>query len=263
MSYNSLNYQTPQHLSNPHKGKRFLIIGSGTSTKKLIPLKNQIRNMFDIVIGINLTTKEFEDQMDYHLIVEKNPQKMYEPMCNGVHKYRKDLIRILNWKAIQYFPKDIPIYKTNRHRFDGKADIRRYEHNGHEGLLIGPPDSKGLSAGTSSMCALHLACIMGAKEVYLIGADLMFKDEYDHFYPDHSYRKSTTQKANRSPIIKVTHNGNQHKTTEFFKNSAKFFDTVITNMCVPNGTDVYDFSDGLISKAIKVDVIEFFWRNKQ
>ncbi len=258
MSYDTLNYQTPQDLANIHDGKRFLIIGSGTSTKQLVPFKDQIKDKFDVVIGINLTTLEFEKQMDYHLIVEKNPKKMYEPMNNGTHNYRRDLPRILNWKAIGYFPEDIKIYKTTRNRFDGKADIRKYVHGGREGLLIGPPDSKGLSAGTSTMQALHLAAIMGAKEIYVVGLDLLFRDQFDHFYPDNIYRKSTTKKANRSPIVKVKHKGKEYESTEFFRESAKFFDFVITTYCKKEGISVYDFSDGLVTKAIAVDMNKYF-----
>jgi hypothetical protein len=258
MGYNNLKYQTPNHLIGAHSNKNFLIIGSGTSTKQLIPFKHKIKNRFDIVIGINLTTLEFEGQMDYHLIVEKNPQKMYGPMNDGTHNYRRDLPRILNWKAITYFPKDIKVYKTTRNRFDGKPNIRKYVHNNQEGLLIGPPDSKGLSSGTSSMCALHLASIMGATKIYLVGADLLFKDKSDHFYPDNLYRKSTTKLANRSPIIKVMHKNREYESTEFFRESAKFFDFVISTYCKRAGIKVYDFSDGLISKAIPVNINEFF-----
>ncbi len=258
MGYKEINYLTPESFKGKYSGKRFLIIGSGSSTGKLIQHKDKIQNKFDVVIGINLTTLEFEGQMNYHMIVEKNPQKMYGPMNDGTHKYRKDLIRILNWKAIQYFPKDISIYKTTRHRFDGNADIRQYKYNCNEGLLIGPPDPKDLSVRTASMSALHLACIMGAKEVYLIGADLMFKDKYDHFYPDNLYRKSTTKKANRSPIVKVRHNEREYESTECFRESAKFFDFVISTYCKKEGITVYDFSDGLIDQAITVDVDSFF-----
>lgn len=258
MDYDTLDYSTPQQLAGIHKGKKFLIIGSGTSTKAFVSFKDKIRGKFDVIIGINLTTLEFEDQMDYHLIVEKNPQKMYEPMQNGTHKYRRALPRILNWKAIPYFPKDIIIYKTTRHKFDGKPNIRNYSHGGYEGLLMGPPDSKGLSAGTASMQALHLASIMGASEIYLVGTDLVFKGEFDHFYPDNLYRKSTTKKANRSPIIKVMHEGKEHETTEFFQNSARFFDTVISTWCKQEGIKVFDFSNGLITRAIKLNMAEFF-----
>jgi len=256
--YDILEYQTPQTLAGLYRDKTFLIIGSGTSTNKLIPFKDKIADRFDVVIGINLTTMEFERQMDYHLIVEKNPKLMYGPMENGEHKYRRDLPRILNWKAIQYFPQDIQIYKTTRYNFNGRADIRKYAHSGCEGLLIGPLDKTGLSSGTASMQALHLACIMGAKNIYLVGADLMFKTQYDHFYPDNLYRKSTTKKANRSPIIKVDHNGIERESTEFFKASATFFDFVISTYCKEACINVYDFSDGLISEATRVDLCEFF-----
>lgn len=259
MGYNDLEYQTPSALAGAHPGAKFLIIGAGTSTTKLIPFKDKIRDKFDAVIGLNLTTLGFEDQLDYHLIIEKNPKNMYEPMHNGAHVYRRDLPRILNWKGIHRFPKDFPIYKATRHNFGGKAEIRKYAYSGNEGLLIGPPDTLGLSAGTSAMQALHLACIMGAKEIYLIGADLYFQGEYDHFYPDAKfYRKSKSKRGAASPIVKVQHNGRTYESTEFFRESAKFFDHVIPTYCGKEGIGVYDFSDGLITKAIEIDILTFF-----
>ena len=259
--YQKLNYPTPHDLKNQHTNSDILIIGSGSSTKQLIPYKDKIRGRFDAIIGINLTLLEFEDQMDYHFIIEKNPNKIYGPMISGGRKYRTDLPRVLNWKSIEHFPKDIPIYKATRIKFEEGVDIRLYRHDDKEGLLIGPPDARGLSTGTASMQALHLACIMGAKNIYLVGTDLVFKDKYDHFYPDNLYRKSQTKAANRSPIIKVPYKGKMHETTEFFASSAKFFDSVIENRCKPVGITVYDFSDGLITKANKIDIHEFFKEN--
>lgn len=256
--YKDMKYKTPEALKGKYAGKSFLIIGSGSSTRDIIKYKDKLKEKFDVIIGINLATLEFEQQMDYHFIIEKNPAKMYKPMKDGLHIYRKDLPRILNWKAIRYFPKDIEIYKATRNRFDNGPKIRDYKVGDTEGLLMGPPDSKGLSAGSAAMCALHLASIMGAKDIYLVGTDLVFKGQYDHFYPDQHYRKSTTKLANRSPIVKVTHNGKERETTEFFQHSAKFFDTVIETLCKPAGITVYDFSDGLITKATPVNMDDFF-----
>lgn len=254
-AYEALGYETPAVLKDKHLGRSCLIIGSGTSTKDLISYKNKIRNKFDVVIGINLTTMEFEEQMDYHLIVEKNPEKMYKPMSDGTHKYRKDLPRVLNWKAIRHFPKDIKIYKLIRCSFGGKPNIIEYSYGGYEGLLTGPQDKTGLSAGTATMQAFHLACIMGCKKIFLVGADLMFKGQDDHFYKDNQfYRKSLTKIGNRSPVVKL---GNI-ETTEFFLNSAGFIDSIVEKLCKSAGIDVYDFSGGLLKKPQKLDIHEFF-----
>ena len=85
----------------------------------------------------------------------------------------------------------------------------------------------------------------------------MFKDKYDHYYPDNHYRKSKTKLANRSPIITVKHAGKEYKTTKFFEESAKYIDTVINTECKPAGMEIFDFSDGLISAATALDLDTF------
>jgi hypothetical protein len=254
-TYISLPYDTPSVFKDKYVGKRVLIIGTGHSTKQLVKHRDKIRKKFDVVIGLNFATKDFEEQLDFHMILEKNPTQSYESM--KTQPYRRDLPRILNWKSLRLFPEDICIIKATRHSFGGKPDIKKYEHAGEEGLLIGPLGNKNLSVGSVALNALHFACIIGCDDIYMVGADLMFKDEYDHYYPDHLYRKSTTKIKNRSPIIEVQHDGKAYKTTKFFQESAQYIDHVIDTMCRPNNIRVYDFSGGLISAAIQVDLEEF------
>lgn len=251
---------TPSDFENKHKGSSVLIIGTGHSTKTLVPYKNQIRNKFDVIVGLNFSTKDFEDQLDYHMILEKNPVTSYVAMQNG--PYRKDLIRILNKKSLDKFPKDIMAVPATRSHFNGKPNIRKYNHNEEEGFLIGPKGNKGLSVGSVTLNAIHFSAMLGAKKIYLMGADLMFKDEYDHYYPDSHYRKSKTKLANRSPIIDVEVEGKKYKTTKFFQESSVYIDTVINTFCVQSGITVYDFSNGLIKNAIRLDIDDFM-RSKQ
>ena len=117
--YLSLPYQTPDALRNKHADSNILIIGSGTSTKHLIKYHKKIRDHFDIVIGVNLTCIDFEDVMDYHMIMEGRPQKMIEKIFHQ-REYRKDLTRVLNFGTTHLFPKDIPIIKVHRHYFDNQ-----------------------------------------------------------------------------------------------------------------------------------------------
>lgn len=254
-TYETLRYATPDMFKDKYIGSKVLIIGTGHSTKNLVQYKDQLKEKFDIIVGLNFSTKDFEEQLDFHMILEKNPVKSYESMKS--EPYRLDLPRILNWKSLTKFPKDILAIKATRNNFDGKPDIRKYKHNGIEGFLIGPPGNKNLSVGSVALNGIHFAGIIGCSEIYLIGADLMFKDKYDHYYPDNLYRKSKTKEANRSPIISITHGGKEYKTTMFFKESAQYIDSVIDTMCKPAGIRVFDFSDGLISKAQKLDLDKF------
>lgn len=255
MTYESLPHPKPDIYKDAHVGASALIIGTGHSTKNLLKYKDKIREKFDVVIGLNFSTRDFEEQMDYHVVLEKNPVKIYNSIKSG--KYRKDLPRILNWKGIEGFPNDMLKVKATRSNFDGKFDIREYSNNGKEGMLMGPQGNKGLSVGSVALNAIHFVGILGCKDVYLIGSDFLFKDEYDHYYPDNHYRKSTTKLANRSPIIDIVHDGSEYKTTKFFQESAQFIDKVISKECKSAGMTIFDFSEGLISKAKSLNLDVF------
>lgn len=260
--YLALAYKTPEYLFNTNKDKSVLIIGTGSSTAELIKYKDQIKSKFDVIIGLNFATKNFEDVLDYHVILESNPVAIYSEMNKSGAKYRRDLPRILNWKCIHRFPKDLTtIYKAIRSNFDFNVDITKYKHNGSEGLLYGPIDTTGLSAGTVMSNAIHFACIMGCNKIYMVGADLLFRDENDHYYADNQfYRKSKTKIHKRSPIVKVIHKGKSYLTTELFRESAKFIDKIIKEQCEPNGIEMYDFSDGLLYQPKQLNMKDFFWR---
>lgn len=255
MDYKSLQYATPSMFKNKYVGQSVLIIGTGHSTKNLIKYKDKLRDKFDVIIGLNFSTLDFEKQLHFHMILEKNPIRSYEAM--KTEKYRLDLPRILNWKSLKKFPDDILAIKATRSNFGGKFDIREYHNGEQEGLLMGPQGNKNLSIGSVALNALHFACIIGSDKVYMIGADLLFRDEYDHYYPDSHYRKSKTKLANRSPIISVDHDGKEYKTTRFFQESAGYIDSIISTKCKTEGIEVFDFSDGLITAATKLDLDKF------
>ena len=260
MEYSEVNYKTPNAFKNVHPNQSALIIGTGPSTEELVKYKDKLKDKFDIIIGLNFATNDFEDILDYHVILEKNPARAYTEMKQFPDKFSKAIPRILNWKTLHRFPKDLNIYKATRANFKLKPDITKYKHNGEEGLLIGPAGGKrGLSSGTVVSNAIHFACIMGIKDIYLAGADLVFKGQFDHYYPDNNfYRKSKTKIANRSPIVKVQHKGKEHETTELFRDSARFVNEIVKTQCTPRGINVYDFSDGLISEAKELDMGDFF-----
>lgn len=259
-NYNDVKLPTPHAFKNKHRDCSALLMGTGDSAKTFIPYKDKIKDRFDVVIGLNFITNDFEDILDYHMIMEKDPVASYTEM-HATGKYRRDLPRILNWKTLHKFPQDLNIYKATRANFGGKYDITKYKHNGQEGVLVGPQKGKGLSVGSVMLNALHLACIMGCSDIYMVGADLMFKGKYDHYYNDNNfYRKSKTKKANRSPIVNVKHNGSTHQSTQFFVESAEFMDEVIVNKCRPIGIDAYDFSDGLLKAPLQLMTRNFFER---
>jgi len=253
--YMSYNLPTPASLRARYDGYSALIIGTGQSTENLLKYKSEIKKHFDIVIGLNYATKDFEDVMDFHMVMEIRPIDMATEMALN---YRKDLPRILNYKSIKFFPKDMNIIKARREPFFGTPNITKYKFNGVEGLLEYRKDGRKLHYGTVMLQALHFACILGCKDIYLIGADLAFKGEFDHYYKDKFYREPITVSTSRSPLIMTKLDGEMIPTTHVFKKSARYIDRMIIQQCRPRGIEVYDFSEGLINRAIKVEIDSFF-----
>ncbi len=99
--------------------------------------------------------------------------------------------------------------------------------------------------------------MLGASKVYLIGIDLLFRDQYDHFYKDHIYRKpgAEVKKANMHNIVEVEANDNKYQTTLYFKESAEFIDKVIPTWF--GDIEVFDFSNGLLKSPKKLHLHEF------
>ena len=166
--------------------------------------------------------------------------------------------RIVHWKGIELYPSKYNLIKTTRANFDGKPDVRKYKSNGQEGMLTGPIGSQNFSLGSVVLSAMHFAAMLGASEIYIIGADMCFKDEFDHFYNDRVYRDRPKEfkKANAHKIVKVNCNGELCDTTEYFKESAEYIDSTISTLF--KDIDVFDFSNGLISEAINLDADDFF-----
>lgn len=252
--YLKINLPTPEIFKNKNVDGSALVIGTGLSTEKLLKYKDIIRKKFDAVVGLNFATNDFEDQLDYHLVLEKNPVQTYTQMKSG--KYRKDLPRILNFKSLNKFPKDINVIKATRCNFDGKPDIREYSVKNNEGFINGPVNAEGFSVGSVGMHGLHFAGILGCSKVYMIGIDLVF-GKYDHYYGDMFYRKCAV-KENKSKLIKIEHNGCVFDTSQFFKDSADFINMMINTQCKSKNISVFSFGDGLITAANKINIDDFF-----
>jgi len=262
-SYISMKYPTPHDIRKKHKGRRALIIGAGPSTEMLLKHVDKIKTKFDTVIGVNRTIRDFEDVMTYHMVMENKPLQVIEDMNSK--GYRKDLTRVLNYKNISMFPSDIPIVKARRESFSGGVYLKSYKTILTEGLMEDREDCEqnfgpgsGLYSGTVSMQALHFACILGCTEIYLIGVELMFDGDYDHYYKDRHYRDGLTRDISRSKLIDVDFDGRRVCTSASFLKSAKYFDRVIGIGKKTYKIKFFDFSNGLISKAKKLDIDSFF-----
>lgn len=259
MPYKDVKLPTPDIFKNKFKGKNALIISSGHSTSKILNRKDEIRKKFDVIIVVNYAFQYFDDIADFHLVVEKTSKStknniIYKLLNEG--DYRTDMPRIINWKGINLYDDRYNKVKTTRYNFNGAPHIRRYRFGGNEGLLSGPKSSQGFALGSVTLCAMHLATIMGVDKIHLIGADFVFKDDFDHFYKDRMYRddqKNVKSPTNRHEIVTI----GKYKSTKYFVESAEYMDKVIKTVFRKNGVEVFDFSDGLIKNAVSLDIDDF------
>ena len=265
----SFNYPTPEDFRDKHAGSNILIISSGTSTKDLIKYRDKLRDHFDVIIGVNRTCLDFEDALDYHMVMEKNPTSIVKAVFQQ-REYRRDLTRVLNSDIIEFFPKDLPVVKVFRF-CEKKLDITNSTYRMGDKKVVGLQDCQtspkaGIpntaGFGTVTLQALHFACIIGGTNIHLIGADLMFKGEYDHYYKDDDIYRSPEKHGMKhtfyNNMVKVNYHGKEIETTFVFRQSAGYLDKIIKECCIPAGIKVYDFSDGILTVPTKLDLDEFF-----
>ena len=260
-AYLKLPYNTAAKYEGKHPGSRALVISNGHSTSHIVDKKAVLKNYFDCIIVVNRGFEFFDDVADYHVVCEKisptSMNRLYMTLNAG--NYRTDMPRFFNWKGIQHYDSRYNVHKLVRNYFDGKPNIRRYSNGTTEGLLIGYPSSNNMALGSVTLSSMHLASILGAKEIYLIGADMMFKDNSDHFYQDRAYRdgQKQTKAKNLNHVVSVEHRGKTYQTTDYFRDSATCIDKFIKDS-FSKELQVFDFSDGLITAATPLDPVEFF-----
>lgn len=257
MSYENLNFQKPDIFENTKLNSKVLIIGGGHSTKSILNLKKQIRDKFDVIIACNYVFQFFDDIIDFHIVTEKTSKTSNNNVYQALSSkdFNTKIPRIVNWKGIELYPKKYNLIKTNRSNFNFNCNPAKYKTNDGEGLLIGPVGKQGFSLGSVMLSSIHFSSILGSKEVYLIGADMCFKDEFDHFYKDSVYRNQEMKKKNIHNIVKVQVSGSTYETTEFFKESAEYVDKMIPTIF--SGINFFDFSDGLLTAPCKIDIKGF------
>ncbi len=256
-----VGYKTPEVFANSAKNKKVLIISSGDSTLKALKYKSKLRNKFDIVICVNYSFRDFDDIIDYHVVVERTLEIDPISVARSLSEkeFRTDVPRIVSWNGIHMYDKKYNMYKTTRSNFNFSPDIRKYKHNGSEGLLYWKPRISRWSTGTVVLSVMHFACILGSSDIYLIGSDLCFKSEFDHYYKDKIYRDkkefSKFARKHRVGIVDVEHGGKKVQTSDLFRDSAETLNELIPTLF--KGVSVYDFSDGLITTAINLDIDKF------
>jgi hypothetical protein len=259
--YFNCKLKTPEKFAGSYPDSRALIISSGESTSRILKYRSSLKGKFDVVICVNYSFREFDAVSDFHTVVErqKSTDPITVPGAINEKKYRSDIPRLINWQGAELYNPKHNLYKTTRSNFNFAPDIRKYRHNNSEGLLYWKQKSRGWSSGTATLSSMHFATILGASEVYLIGADLYFKSGYDHYYKDKVYRDPNftkkVQPKHRMDIVETKLRGRKVKTTNLFRDGAETLNELIPT--VFKDVKVFDFSDGLITTAVPLDIDEF------
>jgi hypothetical protein len=192
------------HKDRFHGGKALIVLG-GSSGKDWQKLRDQIKP--DVILGANGTCFEI-DNLDYHLVCEnlhmaagkanlgdKRYKRIVEILSFN-HNAEVRMISFLNWKGTILVDDRIKAIKIKRMGELGENWNSQFERfcfrEYGDGFLSGPmfdhPGALSSSriqfrVGTVGTQLLHLAGILGVKEVHTIGFDLCFKDvEKHHWY---------------------------------------------------------------------------------
>jgi len=230
-----------------HEGKypdaKALIIGCGPTTNQL---KEKHLDRFDVVIGVNMSFVRFDPYLTYHLVIEDTPWGLIKQM--NKMNLRNDLPRLVSGNIIEKYPQHLNLIPANR--VHDNPDIKHYNN----GLMW----SFGYRADSSvALQALHWACILGCTDIRFIGTELCWRKNFnDHFYGDEGYRDKNETNKLIFPASGYTFCTEKLKggveSFQTFIDTADFIDRVIVKLCEPAGIKVYDYSNGLISKAQKV-----------
>jgi hypothetical protein len=260
-AHNLDEYSTPEIFKDGYMGKSALIIGSGPSVQNIKKFESRLRNYFDVVIGVNFAILDFENVLDYHLVLEDKPTRV--AFLTRITRCRTDLPRILSYKAIRYFPLHLKIIRAkkcgeNFNIFEYKTKRSEGFFNGYEEFPIGR---------SIIFQALHFAGILGCKKVYTIGTELLFRDSKYYYGKDFRKKYRITHKKIERDIklnrdlytqVSIDHRGEKCFSIPFYIETAKGINRFIEEVYQKNGIEIYDFSNGLLLDEIQIDLDEFF-----
>lgn len=190
-----------------HYGEKALLVLGGPSGKDWKKLRDEIQP--DIILGANGTCFEIDD-LDYHLVVEnlhwasgnaargEERYKRIVQIISPAHHAKVRLISYLNWKPPVLVDSRVKAIKIKRMGEAGdnyEEQFERFSFREYgDGFLAGPifDHAEALTnpriqfrVGTVAVQLLHLAGILGVKEVHTIGMDFY---GYGHWYPYADYQ---------------------------------------------------------------------------
>ncbi len=254
--YLEQDYLTPEVFKGLYQDNSALIIATGPSTSKLLKHKNKIKDMFDVVIGVNFSILDFDDCLDFYLSTENKPYSHISEFKEN--KYRVDIPRIVSYITIDRWPQDLNLFKVYRDTFDRKPNIRQYKNINGEGLFKGY-DTITKAPGTVTLQAIHLATILGCNRIYIIGSELYYKTTARYYHAEYERKHNLNPRSKRDEhkIVEVKIGSKVYKTLNAYKWTVHYINRFIGEECTPNGVQVMDFSDGLLTSAIQLDLDEF------
>lgn len=184
-----------------HYGEKALIVLGGSSGAGWKDLRDEIEP--DVILGANGTCFEIQN-LDYHLVVEnmhlaakyagrgsQRYQKMME-ILDTRYKAKVRLISYLSWDLIQDRQNVVKIKRMGELGDDYEEQLQRFSFREYgDGFLAGPifaqrgalkSERIKFRVGTVGTQLLHVAGILGVKEVHTIGMDFCFRDQKRHHW---------------------------------------------------------------------------------
>jgi len=178
-----------------------LIVLGGTSGRHWKSLQSEIRP--NVILGANGTCFEIKD-LDFHMVAEnmhmasgyaaKGMQRYQEIMriFTASHQAKTRLVSCLSWDLLESTKNCVSIRRWGEAEPDGydrqigEFNVREYG----EGFLHGRMLKKlgalkprvRFRVGTVAVHLLHMAGILGVREVHTIGFDQCFKQEESHHW---------------------------------------------------------------------------------
>lgn len=179
---------------NKHSGSRLFIVATGPSL--MIKDLDLLYNKHEITMSVNMVYRCFgmtKWRPDYYLFEDMYGLKEYESEVMNLNLPNMFLpnVGVSGWSAEKKLGDNIFIYHLVSDRMNGwprfSSDVSKYVSGGR----------------TVIYSCIQLACYMGFKEIYLIGADCNYKgspqDEGNHFI-DGYCRQDDKQPKNQFPV---------------------------------------------------------------
>lgn len=243
---------------NCKDGVALAVLG-GLSSQNWEVLRDEIKP--DVVLGANGTCFAI-DNLDYHLVVEnmhlaagraRNGDARYQRIMEILQaKAKTRLVSFLSWDLLEDQSNVISIKRMGELGDDYEEQFARFSFRRYgDGFLSGPlfthfgaltSQRIKFRVGTVGTQLLHLAGILGVREIHTIGFDLCFRDPNRHHWYDYPKYQPDRFRTN-----KMFMNYNGLETQQDWLQGARWLQS-IKWLFERDGLKWVDHSDGLLEK---------------